>query len=133
LLTDELNTTKFTNSMKMSEIFEQQELIHFPGIITGDESCFFLEYFGNRVRRFGAENAWNGSQKELTRKNTCPQSSGPQQDDGLRIGDQRMYRLITHTFARPSAHAWQVLPFQIRQDSANDEFISIWIMSDFAV
>jgi hypothetical protein len=133
MLTEELNIRTVTNSMKMSEILEQQELIHFPGIITGDESRFFLEYFRNRVRRFGDENARNGSEKELARKNTCSQSSGPQQDDGLRIGHQRMYRLIAHISARPLAYAWQVLTFQIRQESANDEFISIWIMPDLAI
>jgi hypothetical protein len=47
LLTEELNTTRVATSMKMLEILEQQEQIHFAGIVTGDESWFFLEYYRN--------------------------------------------------------------------------------------
>jgi hypothetical protein len=43
--------------MKMFEILEQQERRDFPGIITGDESWFFLEYSRNRVWRLGNDNA----------------------------------------------------------------------------
>jgi hypothetical protein len=75
LLTDELKATRVATSMKMLEILEQQELIHFAGIITGDESWFFLEYFRNRGWRLSHENARNGSHKELTRNNTCSQFS----------------------------------------------------------
>jgi hypothetical protein len=56
LLTDELKATKAVTSMKMSEIFEQQERGDFAGIITGDDSRFFLEYSRNRAWRLGNEN-----------------------------------------------------------------------------
>jgi hypothetical protein len=49
LLTDELKATTVATSMKMLAILEQQERRDFAGIITGDESWFFLEYFRNRV------------------------------------------------------------------------------------
>jgi hypothetical protein len=92
LLTDELNVTTVATSMKMFAILEQQKRRDFAGIITGDEPWFFLECFRNCVWRFGNENARNRSHKELTWKNTCSRSSGPQQDHWLRIGYQRMYR-----------------------------------------
>jgi hypothetical protein len=66
-------------------------------------------------------------------KNTCSQFSGPQQDHWLRIGYQRMSPLIAHMSARPLSHARQVLVFQIRQKKANDEFISIWIITGLTI
>jgi hypothetical protein len=61
-------------------------------------------------------------------KNTSSQSCDIEQDHWFRIGYQRMHRLRTHTSARSSSHPQQVLPFRIRQDSANDKFISTLIM-----
>jgi hypothetical protein len=75
----------------------------------------------------------NGSHKKLTRKNTCSQSSGPQQDHWLRIGHQGTHRVIAHPSARSLSHVSQVLRFWIRQDSANDEFIFRWIMPDLTI
>jgi hypothetical protein len=54
--------------MKMFEILDQQERRDFVGIITADESWFFLEYSRNRVSRFGNENTRNGSHEELAPK-----------------------------------------------------------------
>jgi hypothetical protein len=57
LLTDELKATTVATSMTMFKIPEQQELTHFAGIITRNESWFLLEYSRNQVRRLGNENA----------------------------------------------------------------------------
>jgi hypothetical protein len=57
LLPVEVKATRVATSMKMLEIAEQQERRDFAGIITGDESRFFLEYSRNCVWRLGNENA----------------------------------------------------------------------------
>jgi hypothetical protein len=77
LPTGELKAMTIATSMKMLEILEQQEWRYFAGIITGDESWFFLKYSRSGVWRLGDENTRNESHKKLTRTNTCTQSSGP--------------------------------------------------------
>jgi hypothetical protein len=75
----------------------------------------------------------NESHEKLTRKNTCSQTSGPQRDHWLRIGYQRMHRLIAHISTSSLSHASQVLRFRIRRDGANDEFIFTRIMADLTI
>jgi hypothetical protein len=57
LLTEEFKAQWVIPSIKMSRILQNQKPMNFTGVLTGDESWFFLEYSGNCVWRLGNEKA----------------------------------------------------------------------------
>jgi hypothetical protein len=57
LLTQEITAQRATSSMVMLRILQNLKPMTFPGVSTGEESWFFLEYSQNRVWRLGNENA----------------------------------------------------------------------------
>jgi hypothetical protein len=67
-LTDELKAIRVSTSIEMLEILEHQKRIHFAGIITGDESWFFLEYSRNHAWRLGDKNAQEGISQNIDRE-----------------------------------------------------------------
>jgi AraC-like DNA-binding protein len=105
LLTEELKTTRIATSMKMLEILEKQKRIHFAGIITGDESWFFLEDSRNRVWRLGRENAPERTSYTFDTDKHMPTIFWPATRPLVESWFQRMHRAIAHTSARSFSHA----------------------------
>jgi hypothetical protein len=114
--------------MKMFQIHGEQVRTDFAGMITRDDSSVSVSDLEIRDGDSATKMPLNASLKKWTRKNACSQSFGPQHDHWLRIGYERIHHRIARIFAKSLSHASQVLPFRIRQDSANEEFISIWKM-----